>query len=133
VLAILALVGGYFSGWTFLDPAMGIVGALVIARWSFGLCRQAAKQLLDVVPSEPLAQRVRERIESTFAGTSVVDLHLWDIGPKARACIVSIAASDPQPPSTYREALQAVTSLQHITVEVHPLSPDASTAVTASR
>ncbi len=121
VLAILALLGGRFLGWTFLDAAMGIVGGLVIARWSYGLCRQAAKQLLDVVPSMVLAQRIRERIESTFAGASVVDLHLWDIGPRARACIVSVAAANPQAPAVYRGALEAIVSLEHVTVEVHPL------------
>ncbi|WP_437279557.1 CDF family Co(II)/Ni(II) efflux transporter DmeF [Sorangium sp. So ce375] len=122
VLAILALLGGRYFGWTFLDAAMGIVGGLVIAKWSYGLCRQAAKQLLDVVPSGALAQRIRDRIESTFAGASVVDLHLWDIGPGARACIVSVAAPSPQAPSTYRDALVPIASLQHVTVEVHPLS-----------
>lgn len=119
VLAILALLGGRYFGWMFLDAAMGIVGGLVIARWSYGLCRQAAKQLLDVVPSEALARRIREQIESTFAGASVVDLHLWDIGPGARACIVSVAAPNPQAPSAYRDALVLIASLQHITVEVH--------------
>ena len=119
VLAILALLGGRYFGWTFLDAAMGIVGGIVISKWSYGLCRQAAKQLLDVVPSEALARRIRDRIESTFAGASVVDLHLWDIGPGARACIVSIAAPTPQAPSVYREALVPIASLQHVTVEVH--------------
>ncbi|MDC0680612.1 CDF family Co(II)/Ni(II) efflux transporter DmeF [Sorangium atrum] len=122
VLAILALVGGRYLGWTFLDAAMGIVGGLVIAKWSYGLCRQAARQLLDVVPSESLARRIRDRIESTFAGASVVDLHLWDIGPGARACIVSVAVPSPLAPSAYRDALVPIASLQHVTVEVHPLS-----------
>ncbi|WP_437984185.1 CDF family Co(II)/Ni(II) efflux transporter DmeF [Sorangium sp. So ce117] len=122
VLAILALLGGRTFGWTFLDAAMGIVGGLVIAKWSYGLCRQAARQLLDVVPSESLARRIRDRIESTFAGASVVDLHLWDIGPGARACIVSVAVPSPLAPSAYRDALVPIASLQHVTVEVHPLS-----------
>lgn len=121
VLAILALLGGRYFGWTFLDAAMGIVGGFVIGRWSYGLCRQAAKQLLDVVPSEALARRIRERIESQFAGASVVDLHLWDIGPNARACIVSVAAPAPHAPSAYRDALVSIASLQHVTVEVNAL------------
>lgn len=121
VLAIVALLGGRYFGWTFLDAAMGIVGGLVIARWSYGLSRQAAKQLLDVVPSEALAQRIRDRIESSFADSNVVDLHLWDIGPGARACIVSVVAANPAAPATYRDALASITSLQHVTVEVHPL------------
>ncbi|WP_437634782.1 CDF family Co(II)/Ni(II) efflux transporter DmeF [Sorangium sp. So ce854] len=131
VLAILALLGGRFFGWTFLDATMGIVGGVVIARWSYGLCRQAAKQLLDVVPSEQLAERIRRRIESEFAGASVVDLHLWDIGPGARACILSVAARSPQPPVAYREALASIASLQHVTVEVHALTEPPRSAVTS--
>jgi cation diffusion facilitator family transporter len=122
VLAILALLGGRHFGWTFLDAAMGIVGGLVIAKWSYGLCLQAAKQLLDVVPSQDLARRIRNRIETSFAGASVVDLHLWDIGPGARACIVSVAAASPAAPAAYRAVVASVASLQHVTVEVHPLS-----------
>lgn len=122
VLAILALLGGRYwdAGW--LDPAMGAVGGLVIAQWSYGLCRDAARQLLDVVPSEAVAERIRHRIEEQFSGATVVDLHLWDIGPSARACIVSVAAKTPAPPSAYRNALASIASLQHVTVEVHPLS-----------
>lgn len=121
VLAIAALLGGRYFDWTFLDAAMGIVGGLLISKWSYGLCRQAAKQLLDVVPSESLASRIRDRIEQQFEGASVVDLHLWDIGPNARACIVSIAAPSPQTPSVYHHALATIVSLQHVTVEVHAI------------
>jgi cation diffusion facilitator family transporter len=131
VLAILALLGGRYFGLTFLDAAMGIVGGLVIAKWSYGLCRQAAKQLLDVVPSEGLARRIRERIESEFTGAKVVDLHLWDIGPSARACIVSVAAPAPCAPTTYRAALVSVASVQHVTVEVHALSGGEAAQVTS--
>jgi cation diffusion facilitator family transporter len=119
VLAIVALLGGRYFGWTFLDAAMGIIGGIVIFKWSYGLCGQAAKQLLDVVPSQPLVRRLQEHIEATFAGATVVDLHLWEIGPGARACILSIAATEPRAPSAYREALVAVADLQHVTVEVH--------------
>lgn len=122
VLAILALLGGRYLGAGWLDPAMGAVGGLVIARWSYGLCRDAAKQLLDVVPSEAVAERIKQRIEEQFSGATVVDLHLWDIGPSARACIVSVAAASPAPPAAYRSALASIASLQHVTVEVHPLS-----------
>jgi len=122
VLAIGALLGGRYLGAGWLDPAMGAIGGIVIAQWSFGLCRDAAKQLLDVVPSEAVAERIKQRIEEQFSGATVVDLHLWDIGPSARACIVSVAARSPAPPSAYRNALASIASLQHVTVEVHPLS-----------
>lgn len=119
LLAIFALLGGHYFDWGFLDATMGIVGGAVIARWSYGLCRGAARQLLDVVPSAALAERIRSRIESDFHGARVVDLHLWEIGPGARACILSIAAPSPEPPSAYREAVSAVAHLEHVTVEVH--------------
>lgn len=122
VLAIFALLGGRYLGAGWLDPAMGAVGGLVIAQWSYGLCKEAAKQLLDVVPSEAMAEKIKQRIEEEFSGAMVVDLHLWDIGPSARACIVSVAAETPAPPSAYRNALTSIASLQHVTVEVHPLS-----------
>lgn len=125
LLAIFALLGGRYLGLSFLDPLMGIVGALVIARWSYGLCRGAAAELLDVVPSPDLAKSVRERLESAFEGTRVVDLHLWKLGPHARACIVSLAAPSPEPPSAYRAALAAVARFEHLTIEVNPL-PKAS-------
>jgi len=128
VLAILALLGGRYLDWSFLDPGMGIVGGVVIARWSYGLCRSAARQLLDIVPSASLAQRIRSVIEQDFAGAQVVDLHLWDIGPRARACIVSVAAPSPQPPSAYRAALAAIARLEHVTIEVHTLPADAMAA-----
>src|SRR5437870_4951847 len=76
VLAIAALVGGRYAGWKFLDPLMGIVGGAVILRWSVGLCRGAARQLLDMVPSAALAQAVRERLE--VGDVKVADLHVWD-------------------------------------------------------
>jgi cation diffusion facilitator family transporter len=121
LLAILALLGGRYFGWAFLDAVMGIVGGVVIARWSYGLCRGAAAQLLDVVPSTDLAKTVRERLESVFEETRVVDLHLWSLGPHARACIVSLAARSPEAPTAYREALAAVTHFEHLTIEVHAL------------
>jgi cation diffusion facilitator family transporter len=128
VLAILALLGGRYFGWQFLDAAMGIVGGVVIARWSYALCRQAARQLLDVVPSAGLAQRIRAGIEQQFAGAQVVDLHLWEIGPHARACIVSVAAPTPQAPSVYRAALASIARLEHVTIEVQGLPPTLGTS-----
>ena len=121
LLAIFALLGGRYFGWTFLDAAMGIVGGLVIARWSYGLCRAAASELLDVLPSTDLAKSVRDKLETAFDETRVVDLHLWKIGPHARACIVSLAARSPEAPLTYREALASVAHFEHLTIEVHPL------------
>jgi cation diffusion facilitator family transporter len=118
VLAILALVGGRYLGWKFLDPLMGIVGGVVISRWSYSLCRAAAKQLLDVVPSAELVARVRKHLEGV-PGTQVVDLHLWEIGPKARACLASVVSEHGQSPLHYAKALRLRENLAHVTIEVH--------------
>lgn len=118
VLAILALVGGRYFGWRFLDPLMGIVGGVVISRWSYTLCRSAARQLLDVTPSIDLAERVRAHLTG-FPGTEVVDLHIWEIGPKARACLASVVATEPRSPLDYADKLREAEDLAHVTVEVH--------------
>jgi cation diffusion facilitator family transporter len=118
VLAIFALLGGRYLGWLFLDPLMGIVGGTVILRWSLSLCTGAAKQLLDMVPSLERLARIRERLEN-LPGTEVVDLHLWELGPGARACIASVVSTDARSPLMYSEALRRHEGLQHVTVEVH--------------
>ena len=84
LLAIFALVGGRYFGWRFLDPLMGIVGGAVISRWSLGLCRNAARQLLDMVPSAEIAARIRGHLEA-MPGTQVVDLHVWQISGRRLA------------------------------------------------
>lgn len=118
VLAILALVGGRYFGWRFLDPLMGIVGGVVISRWSFGLCKGAARQLLDMVPSTEVVARIRRRLEAV-PGTEVVDLHVWDLGPKARACLASVVSKEARSPLAYSEELKEHEHLSHVTIEVH--------------
>jgi cation diffusion facilitator family transporter len=118
VLAIVALLGGRYFGWSFLDPLMGIVGGVVISRWSYQLCRGAARQLLDVVPSTALASRIRAHLQRE-PGTEVLDLHVWEIGPNTRACLASLIASEPRAPFEYAERLRNAEQLAHITIEVH--------------
>ncbi|WP_394839635.1 CDF family Co(II)/Ni(II) efflux transporter DmeF [Pendulispora rubella] len=118
LLAIFALVGGRYLGWWFLDPLMGVVGGVVIARWSLGLCRGAAKQLLDMVPSRELAARVRKHLEEV-PGTRVVDLHLWELGPHAQACLATVISEEQRSPLDYGELLRQREGLAHVTIEVH--------------
>jgi cation diffusion facilitator family transporter len=118
VLAIGALVAGRYAGWTFLDPAMGIVGGLVILKWGVGLCRDSAKPLLDVVPSSELAEKIRRGVEEVD-DVRVADLHLWELGPGRRGCIVSLVTAVPRDTSYYRNAILQMSDLSHLTVEVH--------------
>ncbi len=121
VLAIVALLLGKWNGWSFLDPAMGIVGGLVIARWSWGLIRVTAATLVDAVPmTEDLPKEIREKVET--AEDRITDLHVWQVGPGHHAAIVAIRSEAPKAPAFYKQKLAAIHELSHITVEVSPLT-----------
>jgi cation diffusion facilitator family transporter len=117
VFAIVALLAGRFYGWVFMDPLMGIVGAIVILRWSTGLMRAAGAVLVDVVPDRRLAALVRGRLE--IEGDQVVDMHLWRLGPGHAALIASVVSDHPQQPSAYKARLDGIPGLSHVTIEVH--------------
>lgn len=118
VLAIVGLVLGRAFGWMWMDPLAGIVGALVIANWSYGLMRDTSRILLDVSPDTRLADNVRRSIES--GGDRVTDLHVWRLGPGHMSAVVSVATGDPARDSRfYHQLLKRFTSLSHVTVEVH--------------
>ncbi len=121
VLAIVALAAGSVYGWIWLDPMMGIVGALVIARWSWGLIRDSGSVLLDYIPpGEDLPDEIRAAIERD--GDRITDLHVWQLGPGHHGAIVSLVTKNPQSPSIYRRKLEHIHELSHVTVEVEPLA-----------
>jgi cation diffusion facilitator family transporter len=124
VLALVALGFGMAFGWAFLDPMMGIVGATLVGRWSWGLARDSARVLLDAEDHGELAERVQTAIESD-ADNQVTDLHLWRIGAQGRACIVSLVTHDPRPVEHYRALLAEVPGIVHLTVEVNECRQDA--------
>ena len=115
VLAIVALFAGRYAGWQWTDPLAGIVGAVVIARWSFGLLRQTAAVLLDASADEHLGERIRQLLET--GEDCVSDLHVWRVGPGQYACIVALVSPQPQDPEHYRARLRSIGELAHITVE----------------
>jgi cation diffusion facilitator family transporter len=117
VLALVALLAGRLYGWVWMDPLMGIVGAGVIAAWSWGLMRSSGAVLLDVVPNPELARQIGDRLE--VGGDRIADLHLWRVGPGHTAAIISLVSDDPQPPSAYKARLEGLEGLSHVTVEVH--------------
>lgn len=114
VLAIVALLAGRTLGWVWLDAAMGIVGAVVIARWSWGLMRDSGLVLLDATDPE-LEEEVREQVEGP-GDVRITDLHLWRVGPAAHAAIVSVTGlADTE---IVRARLRRIHELAHVTVEV---------------
>lgn len=112
VLAIVALLAGRYMGWWWLDPAVGILGAIVIARWAWGLMKDTAAILLDT--AEPaLMSRVRQLAEAE--GGTIRDLHVWRIGPHAHAAIISLApGADAE---MVRQRVRALPRMEHVTVE----------------
>ena len=114
VLAIVALLAGRYLGWVWLDPVMGIVGAIVISRWSWTLVRDTSAVLLDTADAHLIAE-IRECVEGP-GDAQIADLHVWRVGPQAHAAIVSVAGSPTQ--DIIRERLKPVHEIAHLTVEV---------------
>jgi len=121
VFALVALGTGKVLGWTWMDPVMGIVGALVIARWSFGLLRDTSAVLLDAEVGAALRDAIRAAVE--VAGDRVTDLHVWRVGPRHHAAIVAVASTAGATARAIKERLRPFPDLAHLTVEVHRLSP----------
>jgi cation diffusion facilitator family transporter len=116
VLAIAALVVAMVSGWVWADPAVGIVGSLVIASWAFGLIRAAGAVLLDVSFDRRLEATIRARLQA--GDDRVTDLHLWQVGPGHCAAVISLVSHEPLLPAAYKERLRDLKGLSHVTVEV---------------
>jgi cation diffusion facilitator family transporter len=116
VLAIGALVLAMVSQWVWVDPAVGIVGSLVIASWAVGLIRASGAVLLDMNADQNLEAVIRRRLQTR--GDRVTDLHLWQVGPGHRAAVISVVSDNPLPPSTYKRRLGGLLGLNHVTIEV---------------
>ena len=115
-MAIFGLTAGWLLGWVWMDAIMGIVGAVVIASWSYSLLRSAGAILLDAMPAPEIAGRVRSLIE--VDGDRITDLHLWRLGPGHFGAIVSLVTHTPRAPAYYKACLSTVIGLAHVTIEV---------------
>jgi cation diffusion facilitator family transporter len=119
LLAIAALtLGALNEDLWYLDKLMGVVAGVVITWWAIGLCRQASRQLLDVVSSPSHEEVVKQRLEA-IDDVRVADLHVWELGPGRRSCIVSIVTAKPRDVAFYRETVLAALSIAHLTIEIH--------------
>ena len=119
-LAIAGLLVGRYLGWTWADPAAGLLGAVLVARFALDLVRRAGGVLLDMNPSAELTAEVRQRLEAP--GDRLLDLHVWRLGPGHHAVLAVIASQAPQAPEAYRERLAGLAGVSHVTVEVRRLS-----------
>ena len=118
LLAIFALLAAKYFGLIWMDPLMGIVGAIMVSRWSIGLLVSTSHVLLDHQAPAHIQKRIVEGLEKN--GTAqVVDLHLWSVGPEIYAAIVSLTAKNPHSPDAYKRLIPADLKLVHVTVEVN--------------
>jgi len=117
VLAIFALLAAKYAGLVWMDPVMGIVGALLVARWSLGLLATTSDVLLDKQADKQLRNAICEAVETD--ATRVTDLHLWSIGPGVHALILILHSPEPKSPTAYKALLPTDLGLEHISVEVH--------------
>ena len=120
VLAIVGLSAAWLFGWTVMDPLVGLVGTAVIASWALGLMRAAGSVLLDTVPDGELTHSIRQRME--IGGDRLADLHVWQLGPGHAAVIASVVSDAPQAPAVYKQRLDGLAGLSHVTVEVNACS-----------
>lgn len=122
VVAIVGLGAGWLLGWSFMDPLVGALGAVLIASWSISLARQTGRTLVDEPPDERLEGEIRKRLET--GDVEVSDLHLWRVGPGHLAAIVSLVTHEPLEPDAYKARLSGLGQLSHVTIEVNRCSGD---------
>lgn len=119
VLAIVALLGGWVYGWSWLDPVMGIVGAVLVALWAKNLLLETGKVLLDREMDHPVVEEIKEVMESD-GQTLVSDLHVWRVGKKVYTCAMSVVTRDARlTPQVLRERLGVHEEIIHSTIEIH--------------
>ncbi|WP_415258724.1 CDF family Co(II)/Ni(II) efflux transporter DmeF [Thauera phenylacetica] len=122
VLAIVALVGGWIYGWSWLDPVMGIVGAVLVAVWAKGLLVETGRVLLDREMDHPVVAEIREVVESgpQAGDTRITDLHVWRVGKEAYSCAIAVVTRDAAlTPDAVRARLAVHEEIVHSTIEIH--------------
>lgn len=122
VLAIVALAGGWLYGWSWLDPAMGIIGAVVVAVWAKTLITETGKVLLDREMDHPVVEEIRQAIETGHAAgdTRIVDLHVWRVGKQSYSCALTVVTHDGTlTPTKLRDQITVHEEIVHSTIEIH--------------
>ncbi|SPL70726.1 CDF family Co(II)/Ni(II) efflux transporter DmeF [Acinetobacter stercoris] len=120
VLAIAALIAGKYLGWDFLDPVLGILGAILVAKWSIGLMRQTGKTLLDAEMDHPVVEEIIEVIEGLKSDVKITDLHVWKVGKGKFSCILVLETADKNlTADMVRYALSIHDEIVHVSVEIN--------------
>jgi cation diffusion facilitator family transporter len=123
VLAIIALFGGKLWGASWLDPVMGLVGAVLVSVWAYGLLRDTGRVLLDAEMNVPVVDEIREVIAASPVKAQICDLHVWRVGKGKFACILSLATDNDVSPEYFKKQLSIHEELVHISVEINKVSP----------
>ena len=126
LLAIVALLAAKYYGWIWMDPIMGIVGAVLITKWSMGLLKQTSSVLLDQQGPDHLVESVISRIKSLPCKTEIIDLHVWSIGPNIYSAAITIVADNKNSLRMFKSEMHSLTEIVHSTIEVHQRGSEAS-------
>ncbi|HRP97343.1 MAG TPA: CDF family Co(II)/Ni(II) efflux transporter DmeF [Rhodocyclaceae bacterium] len=129
VLAIVALAGGWLYGWAWLDPVMGIVGAVLVAVWARGLIMDTAKVLLDREMDHPVVDEIRQAVEAPGGAhpIHITDLHVWRVGKSVYSCAMTLVTDDATlTPAAVRERLSRQEQVVHSTIEIHQCTDPAA-------
>ncbi|RZF55690.1 cation transporter [Acinetobacter halotolerans] len=119
VLAIIALFAAKYFGWNFLDAVLGILGAILVAKWSWGLMRETGKTLLDAEMAHPLVQEIQDVIEQ-FPQVEITDLHVWKVGKGKFSCILGLETGAMDlTPDRIKAGLAIHEEIVHASVEIH--------------
>ncbi len=122
VLAIIALFAGKFWAVSWLDPVMGLVGAVLVTVWAYGLLRDTGRVLLDVEMTAPVVAEIREAIAGSPIKAELCDLHVWRVGKGKYACILSLAVVESVSPEYFKEQIEIHEELVHITIEINQVA-----------
>ena len=121
VLAIIALIAGKYMGWSFLDALLGIIGAVLVARWALGLIKETGKTLLDAEMDHPVVEEIREVIEDLPVAVKITDLHVWKVAKGKFSCILALETAEELTADQVRHALTVHDEIVHVSVEINPL------------
>ncbi len=121
VLAVIALAAGKWWGILWMDPLMGILGAVMVLVWAWELLRDTGRVLLTAEDSDALSSKIRETLANPEYRTAIVDMHLWRVGREKYSCVVTVVTDAALTPDSYRQILSAHQELAHVVVEVNPL------------